>query len=353
MSHAANLYEVGEQDYGIKDDSTSTTRSITSYDDSISGLTRGSENTNHSSSAVSNQRYHQQENGRKQHHGTPGIIKTNASRKEQKFSLHGMTAESLDVGSISALLGSIVYDYTTAGQRRRSSNQKPTITKVPSRAATPTPATTSEQPQKTASGRIKFNPHAALMAAADSRHASSLPAPSQRPQVPSRPTSAMSTPHMRNVTRTSRKSGDGRASSHITIGQEERSIQEVKAAMRELNQQKDDNDCLPAPWYETEMKVAQYLRSKGDIKTTPLECPKDRRAPVDDPLEVPISVSQDHAYLERLYDLRTWNMYKLISEARQDGSYQPSGQSTNDQGTNDAHAADSNGSSHDMMFDME
>jgi hypothetical protein len=46
-------------------------------------------------------------------------------------------------------------------------------------------------------------------------------------------------------------------------------------------------------------------------------------------------------------------MYKLISEARQDGSYQPSGQSTNGQGNNDAHADDSNASSQDMMFDME
>lgn len=134
----------------------------------------------------------------------------------------------------------------------------------------------------------------------------------------------------------------------ITIGSSRVSIAEVKEAIDKIAAQ-NDGDSLPAPWDETQMKIAQYL-SHANSKTTPLECPPRTQGVSTSADE--IVCSHDDAYLERLYNLRTWNMYKLISEAREDDGYAPLLVYPNFSSP-EVHRDDLAGESHDMIFDLD
>lgn len=107
----------------------------------------------------------------------------------------------------------------------------------------------------------------------------------------------------------------------ITVGNSMRTVEEVKEAIGVITAKTKNDESLPAPWHETEMKISQYLAKNERNKTVPLECPQ--RSPSVYASE-PISFSNDTEYLERLYNIRTWNMHKLISDARQDYMHSPS-----------------------------
>jgi hypothetical protein len=98
----------------------------------------------------------------------------------------------------------------------------------------------------------------------------------------------------------------------ITIGNSIRTLEEVKEAFDVISSNRND-ESLPAPWRETERKISQYL-SQNDGKTTPIECPPRFQERSD---FGPVAVTHDVDYLERLYNIRTWNMHKLISDARE------------------------------------
>jgi hypothetical protein len=134
----------------------------------------------------------------------------------------------------------------------------------------------------------------------------------------------------------------------VTIGSSRVSIAEVKEAIDYIAAE-NDGDSLPAPWHETQMQIAQYL-SYANSKTTPLECPPRSQGVTTSGDE--ISCSHDDAYLERLYNLRTWNMYKLISEAREDDGYAPVLVYPNFS-TTEVNRDDFAGEIHDMIFDMD
>jgi hypothetical protein len=280
-----------------------------------------------------------------------------------------------------------------------------TVTTQPSRAATPMPGATATLSEVRLRQKSQFNPHKVLagqrpnfskeryragtpLLTAIAGQQTPLPIPGQRPNfskerhvgslagsrptsagprlpprlLPPRPTSAISRPtsaisvksamsasstHSGMSTR-SRSSRQLQPGSLITIGTDKRTVEEVKEAIDIIRAEQKDDESLPAPWHETQMKVAQYFK-KNDIKTRALECPI--RPQFKDALD-PISYSQDAVYLEKLYNLRTWNMYKLISEAREDGTYEPSPSSldtSSHHGIND----DVDASTDDMMFDME
>ena len=134
----------------------------------------------------------------------------------------------------------------------------------------------------------------------------------------------------------------------ITVGNSMRTVEEVKEAIGVITAKRKNDESLPAPWHETEMKISQYL-AKNETKTVPLECPQ--RSPSVYASE-PISFSNDTEYLERLYNIRTWNMHKLISDARQDYMHSPSIAPycyNYQQDFNHGVAQESN----DMIFDME
>ncbi len=79
-------------------------------------------------------------------------------------------------------------------------------------------------------------------------------------------------------------------------------------------------ESLPPPIHE----VKKRLRGSSSL---PVRCPSRRRPPpsTNDTLSS-FSEDDDAEYLSKIYDLRTWNMYKLITEARrkQQFQYQPS-----------------------------
>mmetsp|Transcript_31570 Transcript_31570/g.44811 ORF Transcript_31570/g.44811 Transcript_31570/m.44811 type:complete len:306 (+) Transcript_31570:38-955(+) len=90
------------------------------------------------------------------------------------------------------------------------------------------------------------------------------------------------------------------------------------------NIRRNEGESLPAPVHEMDAKIYQYAHKTFETNNT--SRPVAMRAssqhsynnpPVDD---APHS-AEDAAYLSRLYDLRTWNMYKRITEARQDQNY--------------------------------
>ena len=76
-------------------------------------------------------------------------------------------------------------------------------------------------------------------------------------------------------------------------------------------------ESLPPPIHEVKK------RQRGS-SSLPVRCPSQRR-PTDGTLSS-LSEDGDSEYLSKLYDLRTWNMYRLITEARrkQQFEYQPS-----------------------------
>jgi hypothetical protein len=114
----------------------------------------------------------------------------------------------------------------------------------------------------------------------------------------------------------------------VTIGTEVRTFEEVKKALSEISEGKDD-DRLPAPWHETERKVAEHLRkTQTSNASSPMKCPV-RSQRTSDTLEDMVSFSHDAVYLQKLYDRRTWNMYKLISESRHEGTHQASSDNLN------------------------
>jgi hypothetical protein len=99
--------------------------------------------------------------------------------------------------------------------------------------------------------------------------------------------------------------------SFITIGKSIRKVEEVIEAFDVISANRND-ESLPAPWHETERKISLYL-SQNDGKATPIECPPRFQERSD---FGPVAVTHDVDYMERLYKIRTWNMHKLISDAR-------------------------------------
>ena len=133
----------------------------------------------------------------------------------------------------------------------------------------------------------------------------------------------------------------------MTIGSSKVSIEEIKEAI-DVIAAENDGDSLPAPWHETQMKIAQYL-SYANSKTKPLECPP--RSQGGNTSEE-IACSHDDAYLERLYNLRTWNMYKLISDAREDDGFAPALVYPTYRSTQ-VHSDELAVESHDLIFHMD
>ena len=132
--------------------------------------------------------------------------------------------------------------------------------------------------------------------------------------VPTRPTSDP----------TVRLSSQGSSSHHhprslITIGNSIRTVEEVKEAYDAVMAGSKNDESLPAPWHETQMKISQYLTRKEVKVTAPLACPKQRSSQTNDS----IAISNDIEYLEQLYNIRTWNMHKMISSARQHDAHPP------------------------------
>eukprot|EP00541_Cyclophora_tenuis_P019291 CAMPEP_0116551318 /NCGR_PEP_ID=MMETSP0397-20121206/5896_1 /TAXON_ID=216820 /ORGANISM="Cyclophora tenuis, Strain ECT3854" /LENGTH=132 /DNA_ID=CAMNT_0004076207 /DNA_START=229 /DNA_END=627 /DNA_ORIENTATION=+ len=80
-----------------------------------------------------------------------------------------------------------------------------------------------------------------------------------------------------------------------------------------------DAESLPRPSHEKELKVAEYLRQNATT-SSPMQCPP-RRAGASDPNSIAHSAGEAE-YLSRLYNLRTWNMYKLIKETRENDTSQ-------------------------------
>lgn len=83
--------------------------------------------------------------------------------------------------------------------------------------------------------------------------------------------------------------------------------------------QRDDGS-LPPPVHEAEMKINQYIRdfhSSEKRNSSPVAL-RRHHLQHDEQHQQQARSAEDAAYLARLYDLRTWNMYKLIKEARQD-----------------------------------
>lgn len=135
----------------------------------------------------------------------------------------------------------------------------------------------------------------------------------------------------------------------VTIGTDIRTVDEVQQAIKELNAEEKSDESLPAPWHETEMKIAAYLRKKDKL-SNPMELPTKGQKPMK--CHIPVSNSQDTSYLERLYALRTWNMYNLISDARSDSAYQPSPPRSDD-GDQDSDGYLDHSDGHCMVFEME
>lgn len=80
-------------------------------------------------------------------------------------------------------------------------------------------------------------------------------------------------------------------------------------------------ESLPPPVYE----VKRNKRERGS-SSLPVRCPS-RSRPTDGALKPSLSEDDgDSEYLSKLYDLRTWNMYRLITETRRKRQieYQPS-----------------------------
>lgn len=135
----------------------------------------------------------------------------------------------------------------------------------------------------------------------------------------------------------------------VTIGTDIRTVDEVQRAIKQLEAEEKSDESLPAPWHETEMKIAAFLR-KQDKLSNPMELPAKGQQPMK--CHIPVSQSQDTSYLERLYALRTWNMYNLISDARSDSAYQPSPPRSDD-GDPDSDGFLDHSDGHCMVFEME
>lgn len=76
-----------------------------------------------------------------------------------------------------------------------------------------------------------------------------------------------------------------------------------------------DDESLPRPFHEKELKVAEYIRRKATT-SSPMQCPPQGTT---DPTHIAHSAGEAE-YLSRLYNLRTWNMYRLIKETRHNDS---------------------------------
>jgi len=120
-----------------------------------------------------------------------------------------------------------------------------------------------------------------------------------------------------------------------------------------------DGEALPRPKLETERIFADYARSRSGT-STPVKLPSRSSQQQNQTVAVAHSSEEEEKYLSRLYNIRTWNMYKLINEARsqQDHEHYELTQKQNPY-TNDQLEAQADmttpSSSHGMMFhiDME
>lgn len=139
---------------------------------------------------------------------------------------------------------------------------------------------------------------------------------------------------------------ESHSNNFVAIGSDLRTIDEVNDAIQKIT----DEESLPAPWYEIERKVVDYLR-KSDQISTPLDFQSKLNVAVEE--KGHIATSCDTAYLEKLYKHRTWNMYKLICEARQENypNLYFAKCPKSDCRSNSLNASDT--LSHEMIFDME
>lgn len=215
-------------------------------------------------------------------------------KHQDPFAVHAVGIESMNIGSLSAIIGSLVMD------RKRE----------------------KQLPQE------KQNPdiiHRNVRRSSTTRPASRLTAPTEDP-ILRRP----------------------RAQSMLDSlpPREQKHIQRIV---------EHDADALPRPRVETERKIADYIRSQS-VTTTPMELPANLARPYDPPTSVAHSADEEE-HLARLYDLRTWNMYKLINDARANQDH-PSYENqdnldSSDESRQSQAAMMRRSSSHSMMFDLD
>jgi hypothetical protein len=109
-------------------------------------------------------------------------------------------------------------------------------------------------------------------------------------------------------------------------------------------------ESLPPPAHE----VKKSLRGSSSL---PVRCPSRSSRPTDDTLSS-FSEDGDSEYLSKLYDLRTWNMYRLITEARRQRQidYQPNSileEKSNEQGQDCLVEDQEDSSSFTMIFAID
>jgi hypothetical protein len=83
----------------------------------------------------------------------------------------------------------------------------------------------------------------------------------------------------------------------------------------------EDLDSLPPPREATEKKIADYRRSRSTT-SAPVELPT-RTLGRDNTRTVIAESAEDTEYQARVFDLRTWDMYQLINEARSKQKHPP------------------------------
>lgn len=76
-----------------------------------------------------------------------------------------------------------------------------------------------------------------------------------------------------------------------------------------------DAESLPRPTHERQRKVEEFLRQQS-ATSSPVQCPPQTGNRHDTELPAASHSLGETEYLSRLYDIRTWNMYKLIKETR-------------------------------------
>lgn len=116
-----------------------------------------------------------------------------------------------------------------------------------------------------------------------------------------------------------------------------------------------DADALPRPRVETERKIADYIRSQS-ATTTPMELPVNQTR-LHDPLTSVAHSAGEEEHLARLYDLRTWNMYKRINDARANQDHSTYENKDHLDSSDESRQSQSRmlrrSSSHSMMFELD
>ena len=355
QEHSQQLEELKPEDYCIKDDVTVVTRSTASASTVRTLKTRSSVSTSSTATTKlvdnngngSSTTYHRSIAGtyrkvtttskdkqsiaaararrRRIHHHHHKNSKQKANKAaaaeyhNSPFALHGLAVEPLDAASLQAVFLGCMASSSKARRSPRplSSSVSSTETSKTTQSCTSSNTTTDQSSSSQTAHSVRTNATSGSSTTRSSTTTIAAGAASRSTRALQRPSAALAAPPL---------------GKQLTF--QPRSIAEQLdyRTLERLVQRDDGGESLPPPHYETEMKIYQYIQTSHPSAgvSRPIDLPqakKDIKTPAvhtdTGKYKNTSSNPKDVEYLSKLYDLRTWNMHKRITNARQGSTYKP------------------------------